>query len=234
MTAPTTPESRLQTTAARLTTTPESTGPRTLRATLATFLAHRSPQLLLAGTTVAVVARIAIGAWSPWDLLVAAAWFAVWPVQEWLIHVLILHFRPRTILGRRVDLFNARKHRLHHAAPNDLALVFIPPRTVLAGLPLLAAASFLLLPTPLAATSVATFAALALHYEWAHTLAHVPYTPNLPYYRRICRAHMLHHHRSEKAWFGVSRTLADTLFGTEPDAASIPPSDTVRTLGVSG
>ena len=211
------------------------TAPRTLRDTLTVFGQHTSPRLLLAASAVAVLARVAVGALTGWDLVVAAAIFAWWPIQEWLIHVLLLHFVPRTIAGRRIDPHNARKHRAHHREPNDLALVFIPLRSILTTLPLVVLGALLLFPTtPLALTAIASFVLLSLHYEWCHTLAHVPYAPKIAYYQRICRSHMLHHHRNERAWYGVSRTLADTLFGTDPDGASTPPSPTVKTLGIEG
>jgi len=53
---------------------------------------------------------------------------AIQPFAEWLIHVYILHFKPRRIAGRVVDLAIARAHRAHHRDPWVLEHVFIPIR----------------------------------------------------------------------------------------------------------
>ncbi len=206
--------------------------PRTFSAAVRVFFRHASPWILLVASVVAVGWRMTLGAWSLWDAVVVLAWFAFWPFQEWMIHVFILHFRPRTVLGVRIDPPNSRKHRRHHREPNYIPLVFVPLHTHVLALPLLIGGSLLLLPTALAGTCIATFLVLSLHYEWCHYLAHVPYTPQLGYYRRICQAHCLHHFRHEQNWFGVSRTFADKVLGTDPDAASTELSPTVRTLGV--
>ncbi len=209
------------------------TPPRTFTAALSLFFRHASPLILTAASVAAVAWRITLGAWSIWDAGIALGWFLFWPFQEWLIHVHILHFRPRTVLGIRIDPANSRKHRRHHLEPNEIPLTFIPLHTFATSLPLLLGANLLVLPTlPLAVTSIAVFVVLSLHYEWCHYLAHIPWTPPIAYYRRICKAHNLHHHRHEQRWFGVSRTFADTVLGTSPDVASTPLSPTVRTLGI--
>ena len=51
---------------------------------------------------------------------------ALFPAIEWVIHVGILHWRPRRVGPVQVDSLLARKHREHHADPRDLPLVFIP------------------------------------------------------------------------------------------------------------
>ena len=42
----------------------------------------------------------------------------VQPFTEWVIHVYVLHWRPREIAGKKRDLYLAYKHRLHHQDPN--------------------------------------------------------------------------------------------------------------------
>ena len=56
---------------------------------------------------------------------------SLFPVVEWLIHVFILHWRPRRVAGVEVDTLLARDHRRHHADPRDVPLVFIPWRALL-------------------------------------------------------------------------------------------------------
>lgn len=208
--------------------------PRTFGAAVRVFLRYFSPRALATLCLAALLWRATLGPFGWWDLALVAGWWAFWPVQEWLIHTCILHFKPLPILGFRFDPLNAQKHRAHHRDPTNVDLVFIPWFSVVSALPLLVAGNLLLLPLPLASTSLAAYLVFAVNYEWSHYLAHVPYTPNLGYYQRICKAHTLHHYRSERHWWGVSRTFADTLFGTAPDAKSTPASDTVRTLGIEG
>ena len=212
---------------------PRIAPPRTAAAALRVFYRHLSPWILTIASVSAVSWRLTLGDWSVWDGVIALALFAWWPFQEWLIHVYLLHFRPVTIAGIRIDPPNARKHRMHHRDPNRIPLTFIPVHTFVTTLPALVVGSLLLFPTlALAATCVATFTVLSLHYEWCHYLAHIPWTPNVGYYRRICHAHNLHHHRHEQRWFGVSRTFGDRVLGTDPDVASTERSPTVRTLGI--
>jgi len=207
--------------------------PRSFLPAVALFLRHFSPVVLVSSATLALAWRISLGAWSWWDAAIVLALWALWPLQEWLIHVFILHFVPKTILGVKLDPLNAQKHRAHHREPNRIELVFVPWFSVATALPPLAVGAVLLIPSlPLAATLIAGYLVFAAHYEWAHYLAHIPYTPSLNYYRRICKMHTLHHFRNENYWFGVSRTLGDVVLRTDPDPRQTPMSETVRSLGI--
>ncbi|MCO4771074.1 MAG: sterol desaturase family protein [Deltaproteobacteria bacterium] len=207
--------------------------PRTLGPAVRIFLRHFSPVVLVVLATAALIWRATLGPLGLWDAAIVVGWWAFWPVQEWLIHVFILHFRPRQLGKLRLDPLNAQKHRAHHRDPNNIELVFIPWFSVVSSLPLLVAGAWLLAPTAaLAATAIASYLVFAVNYEWSHYLAHVPYTPNIAYYQRICKAHTLHHFRNEQYWFGVSRTFGDVLLNTAPEAKSTPLSETVRTLGI--
>lgn len=209
--------------------------PATLRRALGTFLRHPSPRVLLAAVLVAVPLRLAAGGWSPGDALVAALILAAWPVQEWLIHVHILHWHPRRLLGRRMDPAVSRDHRRHHADPWRLDLVFIPMHTYAWTLPLVVGLWWLVMPTlPLTLTALGTYFLLALHYEWTHYLAHIRYCPPLRYYRRRVRQHRLHHFRHERLWWGVSMGGGDRLFRTAPHPAGVEPSPTRFEPGLKG
>ena len=63
------------------------------------FWKHPSPWLFGGGALAAAVARIAVGDWQPTDALVPVAVAAAFPFFEWMIHVFVLHWRPRR-LGR--------------------------------------------------------------------------------------------------------------------------------------
>jgi hypothetical protein len=214
-------------------TAPAAT-PRTLREALPVLLRHGSPRLLLAALAAAVAARIALGGFTAWDLAPAAALLALWPLQEWAIHVYILHWRPRRLAGRLLDFRVPRLHRAHHRDPWNPALVFIPFHSFLYSLPLVAALWWAVTPDlRLAATGVACHLALALHYETIHYLIHTRVVPRTRYYRGLWRSHRLHHFRNEHFWFGVTRVGADRWLGTDPEPGAVPSSPTARTLGVA-
>lgn len=199
---------------------------------IATFFRHTSPLALAAHAALWTSLRAGHGAPGWADLAVLVAIVGGWPLLEWLIHVHILHFRPRTVLGRRVDLHDAREHRAHHRDPWRVDQVFVPLRTIVVGSVLWPALAFAVLPRPVALTTLTVFFWSALHYEWVHYLCHIRWCPPLTAYRRLVRAHRLHHFKSEQHWLGVSRTAADRWLGTAPDPATIARSSTTHTLGV--
>jgi hypothetical protein len=207
-------------------------GPRSLREALPVFLAHGSPRILVACLALALATRLRVGAWSAWDLAPVAGLLAFWPVQEWLIHVFILHAKPRAILGRRFDGRVPRKHRAHHREPWKLELLFIPMHSFVYSIPLLVALWWLVTPSvPLWLTGVTAHFALALHYEWIHFLVHTRVQPKRAFYRRLWRNHRRHHFKNEHYWFGVTMLSGDRLLRTAPELADVPTSPTARTLG---
>lgn len=204
---------------------------RTLRQAARRFVAHGSPWALAAALAVGLLGSAATGPTLGQGAVLAAV-LAAQPFVEWIIHVVVLHARPFTVAGRPVDLYQARKHRAHHAAPRDLDILLIPLRGHLAGALVVAA---LCLALPGAATRwalVASVAATSLAYEWVHFLVHTDYKPRRAAYRRLYVHHRLHHYRNERYWFGVSRLGADRLLGTAPAKSDVERSDTVLTLGL--
>ena len=189
-----------------------SDGPSALR----TFVAHRSPQILVVATLIAWSVRLVHGQWGLADLWVSLALLLAWPLNEWLIHVVILHFRPRRWRGRALDLAVARDHRRHHEDPWNLRWVFIPLHVYPWSLPLLLLAGWLLPETGAGLSFIAVYLTLALHYEWSHYLAHIQWTPPLPHYRQRVREHRLHHFRNHRYWWGVSMGSADRWLRTAP------------------
>jgi hypothetical protein len=195
------------------------------------FAAHASPRILSVALAAALTARVAVGDWSAWDVVPAAATIAYWPIQEWLIHVFVLHRRPTTWSGRTIDFRVPRKHRAHHRDPWRLDLLFIPLHSYVYTLPLLVGLWFAATPsTPLALTGIVAHLAGAVHYEWVHFLAHTRVVPPLRYLKRLVRNHRLHHFKNEHYWFGVTRLGGDRLLGTAPRPADVPTSPTARSL----
>ncbi len=205
--------------------------PRALGEALRVFLRHASPRILAVVLAVALAVRLRIGSWSWWDLLPIAALVAYWPVQEWLIHVYVLHFKPFTLWGRTVDFRVPRSHRQHHRAPWQIELLFIPLHSYLYSIPLTCLLWFAAMPTAaLAMTGVAAHLALTLHYEWVHFLVHTRVVPRTARYQRLWRNHRLHHFKNEHYWFGVTMLSGDRLLGTAPALPGVPTSPTCREL----
>lgn len=196
------------------------------------FWRHPSPYLISSFLVGSVVARLVVGGGSWWELAIPAALVALFPVIEWVIHVGILHWRPRRVGPVPVDSLLARKHREHHADPRDVPLVFIPWQALCWLLPAYVAVALLAMPTTTGALSLlVSVYGLKLGYEWTHYLVHSDYRPRSRWYRSVWRNHRLHHYKNEHYWFTVTTAgTADRLLGTFPDAASVPTSPTVRRL----
>jgi hypothetical protein len=216
-----------------MTTTSIESRTLSLRAAARSFVRYPSPRLLLPVTLGAWLGRILLVRWAWWDLAIPAVILGLEPFTEWIVHVYLLHFRPREWHGLRIDPLAARKHREHHRDPRRPELIFIPFPVLVTSLLVGGFLYWLLLPNGrLALTAVATSYSMLLAYEWTHFLIHSPYLPKSRLYRYVWRAHRLHHYRNEHYWFGVTMHAADHLLGTFPDKDAVPLSPTARTLGV--
>lgn len=206
-----------------------------LRQAARDFLRYASPRLILAGAVTAVIARVLIGRWSRTDAVVAAALLFAQPFVEWLIHVYLLHWRPREVRGRLVDPQVGQLHRRHHRTPKDPRFTFLDVRLVAVQLTVVVLGFALAAATSWAvATGVVTSLLLTLTYEWTHHLIHTDYVPRTAWYRGIWRAHRLHHFRNENYWYGVTSGLGDRVLRTYPDKDAVPLSPTATTLAHLG
>jgi len=196
------------------------------------FWRHPSPWLIGGFLVAAVAYRATVGAFSWTELIVPVALVAFFPVIEWVIHVVILHWRPRRVAGLPVDSLLSRKHRAHHADPRVLPLVFIPWQVELWLLPSYVVIALLAFPGQVAAaTFLVAVGGLMFGYEWVHFLVHSDYRPRTRAFRAVWRNHRLHHYKNENYWFTVTSSgTADRLFGTYPDAGQVTTSKTVRDL----
>lgn len=200
---------------------------------LRVFFSFKSPRTFAIVLPLALAARLWLGNFSLWDLAIVPLLLAIQPFAEWLIHVYILHFKPKKILGRVVDLNIAQAHRAHHRDPWVLEHVFIPIQGGWLGFFMLAGFWYSVMPTTeLFASMMLATIAMAFVYEWIHYLTHTAYRPRTALYRHMWRHHRLHHFKNEHYWQGVTTNLGDRILGTFPDHTKVPNSPTCRTLGV--
>jgi sterol desaturase/sphingolipid hydroxylase (fatty acid hydroxylase superfamily) len=197
------------------------------------FIRYGSPRIMAFAAILTLAVRIPLGHWSLADLAVAGGILAVEPFVEWLIHVNLLHFKPRQWFGRRIDPLFAKRHRMHHRDPRNIPLVFVPLPVLAVFLAILFAIAWFAFPTRyMSVTAFATFTWFFFGYEWTHFLIHSPYVPRTPLFRAVWRAHILHHYKNEKYWFGVTSPIADHVLRTYPAKETVESSPTARTLGV--
>ncbi|BBY47420.1 fatty acid hydroxylase [Mycolicibacterium arabiense] len=218
-----------------MTTAPKPRAERrafTLSDAVAEFGRHPSPWMIGAVLTGALAARGVVGDWRVTDAVVPLAMLAVFPFFEWLVHVFVLHWRPRRVGAVTVDSLLARKHREHHVDPRNVPLIFIPWRALLWVLPLASAIAVFAFPRiSLGLTFLVFLAILGLAYEWCHYLIHSDYKPKSALYRAVWRNHRHHHFKNEHYWFTVTTTgTADRVLGTYPDPAAVPASPTAKNL----
>lgn len=204
----------------------------TLRDAAAEFIRYPSPWALGVMLVAAVIARIAVGDWQLTDALIPVVIVAVFPFFEWMVHVFLLHWRPRKLGRLTIDSLLARDHRRHHVDPRHIGLIFIPWRALLWVLPVAVAIAVLAFPRlGLGLTYLSVVAMLGLGYEWCHYLIHTDYKPKTRAYRAVWRNHRQHHYKNEHYWFTVTSSgTADRVLGTYPDPATVPSSATARNL----
>ena len=205
---------------------------RSLTTVGAEFWRHPSPWMLLA-TVVGALAWLAVAD----DWRVSALWgplvyLVTFPLQEWAIHVFVLHWRPRKVGRLLLDYELAHEHRRHHRDPRNIPLVFIPWRSligVIVGSVVLAWAAF---PHPgQSAAFLVTVSLVGFTYEWTHYLIHSDYKPRSAAYKALWRNHRLHHYRNENYWFNVTTSgTADRLLRTYPAQDAVPVSATAKNL----
>jgi hypothetical protein len=191
-----------------------------------------SPWMIGGLLAAAIVARIVVADWRIGDFVLIGVMVAVFPLAEWVIHVCVLHWRPRRIGRLKIDSLLARKHREHHADPRDVPLVFIPWPTLTWLIPVVTAIALLAFPSlGRGLTFLVVVGVLGLGYEWSHHLIHTDYKPRTTLFRAVWRNHRLHHFKNEHYWFTVTTTgTADRVLGTYPDPATVANSPTAKAL----
>ncbi len=178
--------------------------PQTYGEAVRRFFEHPSPRLLLIWCLGVILARTVAGPLTWHDGLAALAVVALWPFLEWLIHVVVLHWVPRSLGVLHLDPPVARAHRLHHHKPWLLAHVFIPYASLVAALVGLHLVLFVAQPGATATTGFAAAALMSLRYEWTHYLAHLPVRAKTGFGRALQKNHRRHHFKDPQGAFIVS------------------------------
>jgi sterol desaturase/sphingolipid hydroxylase (fatty acid hydroxylase superfamily) len=194
------------------------------------FAGRPGPRMIAGAWAVTAAVRLALGRFRRRDLATVAGMVAAQPFTEWVVHVAILHSRPRRVAGRTVDLALARHHRDHHADPKDIDRALIPVPTVVGAIGGTAALVGALGRDRNGVTAALTGFSLLLGYEWTHFLMHSAYRPRTALYRSRWRAHRLHHYKNERYWFGITSGFGDQVLRTNPDRGHVETSPTARNL----
>ena len=196
------------------------------------FWKHPSPWMIGETFVAALTARIIVGDWQITDALVPLVMIALFPLFEWIIHVFILHWRPKHLGRLIIAPLLAREHRAHHMDPRNIPPIFLPFKALLWVLPLTLAVALLAFPRlGIGLTYLVFISALGLCYEWSHYLIHSDYKPKTRVYRPIWRNHRNHHYKNEHYWFTVTSSgTADRVLGTYPDLATVATSPTAKSL----
>jgi len=179
-----------------------------------------------------LIARVIVADWRITDALVPLVMLALFPFFEWIVHVFILHWRPKRLGRLTIDPLLAREHRAHHMEPRNVPLIFIPFKSLLWVVPFVPIAALLAFPRlGMGLTCLVFISALGLGYEWTHYLIHSDYKPKTRVYRAIWRNHRNHHYKNEHYWFTVTSSgTADRVLGTYPDPATVATSRTAKNL----
>ena len=202
-----------------------------LRQAFAIFVRQTPPKVLLVAVGIGLATRLWRGGFDRWDLVPLVVLPLLHPFVEWLIHVFILHHRPRKIGPFTFDFHAAKHHRAHHVDPWNLKHVVMPLPILFVGAVFANVACWFALPTVGSFhTAMVLVGITAVTYEWLHFLTHTSYRPRGAWYRRIYKFHRLHHFKNENYWMGVTRHFGDRVLGTMKDASEVETSPTARDL----
>lgn len=138
------------------------------------------------------------------SIVLVLAGFLWWSLLEYLLHRFLFHRKNR---------FFGRRHLQHHARVKERLLALAPWPSAVIGAVLHAGLLFAFLDRATAAPLFVGFLGGYLLYEYVHYAVHY-HRQRTPIGRWLRAYHMLHHHKTPKARYGVTSPVWDMVFGT--------------------
>lgn len=133
--------------------------------------------------------------------VVGALW---WSLLEYLLHRFAFHREGR---------FFGSRHLKHHAQVKERLLAIAPPASAVFGAAVHALVFFTLFDRTTAALLLGGFIVGYVAYEYTHYAVHY-HVQRTRLGKWLRRYHMLHHHQTPEARFGVTTPIWDMVFGT--------------------
>ncbi len=157
-------------------------------------------------------------------LLLTGAGLISWLITEYVLHRTILHWEPKSRLGKRLHFIF---HGVHHDDPQDGWRLVMPPSASIPLCILFFSLFGWLLGTPTVYPFFAGFVGGYLIYDMIHyAVHHFPLRGKVGRYLKI--HHMSHHFRDDERAYGVSSPLFDLIFGTMPTKRTEPNQATMN------
>ncbi|BCX02469.1 MAG: hypothetical protein KatS3mg053_0407 [Candidatus Roseilinea sp.] len=209
----------------------DQTPVRLLKSDFLERFTHVTPQAVLA-IWLPVVAFFLVRGALNWPAQVSPFWYVaaflfgvvlLWTFLEYVVHRFVFHFHPRNrTQWQLIFLF----HGVHHYQPHIKTRLVMPPAVSIPGAILFYLVFYLVLDVTLGLPFLVApmFAGTVLGYV-GYDMIHYA-THHLPakgsVMKFLKRHHMEHHYKTPDARFGVSTSLWDQVFHTEPDESSQP------------
>lgn len=200
---------------------------RTNREAFGKFLDWPSPWILYAAIVASINFAIFVFIrydWTWWALLGPAIVIVMQPFLEWVLHIIVLHDKPRKVGPWTFDTVVAKDHRIHHLDPREMKYIFIPTRWVfylITTVALIAVFNWIHFGPAVSATVAVTQSIMALVYEWTHFWIHQDVPAQNRYAKLVKRNHRNHHYRNSTYWLGVTSDVGDRVFRTAPDPKTV-------------
>jgi hypothetical protein len=193
------------------------------------YVTHLPVQLLMLSLAACIYGIASLSLWASWPWLLLVVVSA--PFYEWVLHKYVLHRQLDPKPGFMRD-YQIRLHHGHHLRPDDRALQFAPPTSLvimfaqLYGFYALVTWSFATALMPLAGSL-----AYYLMYEWIHLAHHTKaYQPFFKLGASLREAHMRHHFHNENYNWGITNGLGDIVLGTWKSTQDVPKSPTIKNI----
>jgi sterol desaturase/sphingolipid hydroxylase (fatty acid hydroxylase superfamily) len=139
--------------------------------------------------------------------------YLTWTLSEYWVHRVVYHIHTKSKLLLKIQHMG---HGIHHQYPKDATRLAMPPVPALIGISIFFGIFWLIMQN----YAFAFFPGFLLGYVAyisIHYMQHLFKPPAFPPLNRLWKWHALHHYKyPETKAFGVSTSLWDVVFGTQP------------------